>query len=55
MNDDLREACLEALKIPREVARAHAEKFSWQVASGQFLSYSKPIESHTTVKSPSLA
>jgi glycosyltransferase involved in cell wall biosynthesis len=55
MNDDLREACLEALKIPREVARAHAEKFSWQVASGQFLSYLKPIESHTTVKSPSLA
>ena len=55
MNHDLREACLEALKIPREVARAHAEKFSWNVASHQFLNYLKPIDSHTTVKTPSLA
>jgi hypothetical protein len=55
MDDDLRVACLEALKIPRAVARAHAEKFSWQVASNQFVSYLKPIESHITVKSPSLA
>jgi hypothetical protein len=55
MSNDLREACLEALKIPRELARAHAEKFSWQVASNQFVTYLKPIEIHTTVKSPSLA
>jgi glycosyltransferase involved in cell wall biosynthesis len=55
MNPDLRQACLDALKIPREVARAHAEKFSWQVASHQFVGYLRPVESHTTVKSPSLA
>jgi glycosyltransferase involved in cell wall biosynthesis len=55
MNNDLREACLEALTIPREVARAHAEKFSWQAASEQFANHLRPVESHTTVKFASLA
>ena len=55
MNHDLREACLEALTIPREVARAHAEKFSWQAASEQFANHLRPVESHTTVKLASLA
>ena len=45
MNDDLREACLQALKIPREVARAHAEKFSWRAASEQFANHLKPVPS----------
>ncbi len=54
MNNDLREACLEALTIPREVARAHAEKFSWQVASEQFANHLRPVESHTIVKLASL-
>jgi len=51
MNDDLREACMQALKIPREVARAHAEKFSWRAASEQFANHLKPVPStdvHTT-------
>ena len=43
MNEDLREACLEALKIPREAARAHAEKFSWRAASVQFAEHLKPV------------
>ena len=43
MNEDLREACLQALKIPREVARAHAEKFSWRAASEQFVDHLKPV------------
>lgn len=55
MNHDLREACLEALTIPREVARAHAEKFSWQAASEQFANHLRPVGSHTTVKLASLA
>ena len=55
MNNDLREACLEALTIPREVARAHAEKFSWQAASEQFANHLRPVESHITVKLASLA
>ena len=55
MNEDLRQACLDALNIPREVARAHAEKFSWAVASQQFLNHLKPVGSHTSVKVTSLA
>ncbi|QWD79217.1 glycosyltransferase family 1 protein [Polynucleobacter sp. MWH-Spelu-300-X4] len=55
MHDDLRLACLSALNIPREVARGHAEKFSWEVASHQFLSHLKPANGHTTVKLASLA
>ena len=43
MHEDLREACMQALKIPREVARAHAEKFSWRAASEQFANHLKPV------------
>lgn len=50
MNNDLRAACLSALNIPREVARAHAEQFSWEAASLQFFNHLKPANSHTTVK-----
>jgi hypothetical protein len=42
MNDDLREACLEALKIDRTTAREWAERFSWRAASEQFASHLKP-------------
>jgi len=38
MHEDLRVACMEALKISRTAARAHAETFSWTDASLQFLS-----------------
>ena len=34
MNEDLREACLEALKIDRADARAWAERFSWRCGIG---------------------
>jgi glycosyltransferase involved in cell wall biosynthesis len=43
MNDDLRTACLAALKIPREVARAHAERFSWRASTEQFARHLKPV------------
>jgi hypothetical protein len=43
MNEDLRVSCLEALKVPRTAARAHAETFSWAEASLQFLSALQPI------------
>jgi glycosyltransferase involved in cell wall biosynthesis len=39
LNDDLREACLDALKIERADARAWAERFSWRAASEQFASH----------------
>ena len=43
MNEDLREACLDALKIDRARARAWAERFSWQAASEQFAAHLKPL------------
>lgn len=42
MHEDLREACLAALKIDRKTARAHAEKFSWRAATEQFVSHLRP-------------
>lgn len=37
LNDDLRVAALEALKIPRETARKHALTFCWENCAQQFL------------------
>jgi len=34
---DLRAAALAALKIPREICRSHAERFSWRASIEQFL------------------
>jgi glycosyltransferase involved in cell wall biosynthesis len=42
MHDDLRTACLNALKLKREDAAAHARRFSWRAATEQFLSYLHP-------------
>jgi glycosyltransferase involved in cell wall biosynthesis len=38
LDDDLRRACIGALKIDRATARAHAERFSWRAATEQFVS-----------------
>jgi glycosyltransferase involved in cell wall biosynthesis len=43
MHEDLREACLDALKIDRAHARAWAERFSWRAASEQFASHLRPL------------
>ena len=43
MSEDLRQACLSALNIPRERARAHAEKFSWRASTETFLSHLQPF------------
>jgi glycosyltransferase involved in cell wall biosynthesis len=43
MNEDLRQACLDALKIERRAARAWAERFSWRAASEQFASHLRPL------------
>ncbi len=42
MCDDLRAACLEALKLRREDAAAHARKFCWRAATEQFLAHLRP-------------
>ena len=43
LDEDLRAACLRALAIPRAVARAHAEKFSWAEAARQFVAHLRPV------------
>ena len=59
LREDLREACLEALRIDRATARAHAEKFSWRAASEQFLAHLRPMPvasaDNTKVAEPSTA
>jgi hypothetical protein len=37
MHHDLREACLQALKLPRDPVRKRAEQFSWSAATEQLL------------------
>lgn len=51
MHEDLREACLAALKIDRKTARAHAEKFSWRAATEQFISHLRPAP-HAALAKP---
>jgi len=36
LSEDLRAACLAALDCPRELARAHAERFSWPACASAF-------------------
>jgi glycosyltransferase involved in cell wall biosynthesis len=43
LDEDLRAACLRALEIPRDVARAHAERFSWEACTRQFLAHLHPF------------
>jgi 1,2-diacylglycerol 3-alpha-glucosyltransferase/glucuronosyltransferase len=42
MHEDLRIACLQALKLRREDAAAHARRFSWRAATEQFLAHLHP-------------
>jgi glycosyltransferase involved in cell wall biosynthesis len=42
LHEDLRTACLNALKLRREDAIAHARHFSWRAAAEQFLNYLHP-------------
>lgn len=37
LSEDLRAACLTALDIPRDAARAHALRFTWENSARQFL------------------
>lgn len=43
LDEDLRTACLSALTINRAVARRHAERFSWEACTRQFLSHLHPF------------
>jgi glycosyltransferase involved in cell wall biosynthesis len=39
LSEDLRQACLQALEIPRAAAHAHALKFTWKESARQFLAH----------------
>lgn len=43
LDEDLRVACLKALTIDRAVARRHAEQWSWEACTRQFLSHLHPF------------
>jgi glycosyltransferase involved in cell wall biosynthesis len=48
LNQDLRQACLDALTISRDVCRAHALGFSWARSAAQFLANLHPIRVEAT-------
>jgi glycosyltransferase involved in cell wall biosynthesis len=43
VNDDLRVACLEALEMSRDDARAYAETYSWRACAEQFINNLEPL------------
>jgi len=43
MRSDLRQACLQALELPREQVRRRAEQFSWSAATEQMLAALQPL------------
>lgn len=43
VNDDLKIACMEALKCDRETTRKYAEKFSWRACAEDFLRNLQPL------------
>lgn len=53
LSDDLRAACLRALSIPREVARAHTLGYSWDASAAQFVSNVLAARMGARVSSPS--
>jgi hypothetical protein len=44
ISTDLRAAALQALEIDRRTARRHAENFSWQSATDEFLANVRRIQ-----------
>ena len=43
VNDDLKTACMEALTMLREDARAYAETYSWRACAEQFINNLEPL------------
>ena len=44
LDEDLRSACLRALKVDRSAARAHAERYSWEACTQQFFQHLERID-----------
>ena len=55
LDEDLRAAALRALAIGRDVARRHAERFSWEACTRQFLSHLHPFSIEPEEIAPALA
>jgi glycosyltransferase involved in cell wall biosynthesis len=47
LNQDLRTACLEALKISREACRAFALQYSWENSARQFIGHVRKVATNT--------
>ncbi|MBV9824492.1 MAG: glycosyltransferase family 1 protein [Alphaproteobacteria bacterium] len=45
LNQDLRQACLQALMVPRDACRAFAERHSWAASAAQFVGHCRPCAS----------
>jgi glycosyltransferase involved in cell wall biosynthesis len=43
LDEDLRKAALQALRIDRSACRRYAERFSWRAATMQFIALQKPL------------
>lgn len=43
LNQDLRTACMDALKLSRQQVRLRAERFSWEAATQDFLQHMYPV------------
>ena len=50
LHEDLRTACMQALKLRREDAAAHAQKFSWRAATEQFVGHLHPRSGRPNVQ-----
>jgi hypothetical protein len=44
LDDDLRKAALQALRIDRSRCREFAERHSWRAATAQFIALQKPLQ-----------
>jgi glycosyltransferase involved in cell wall biosynthesis len=54
MNWDLRQACLDALTVPRQACREHALTFSWSRSASQFLANLQPLHVEATHAAPAI-
>lgn len=43
LDDDLRKAALQALRIDRDRCSSHAERFGWDIATAQFIAHQVPV------------
>jgi len=56
LREDLQQAAIEALSVPRELPRLHAMKFSWETTADQFIALLAPVtpKPNATISNPRL-